>query len=232
MCPASSRPCACEGGLSHEDGLEEKRPERTNEHRNRDEVRRRLWQRTKEMMRARSAERRRYRRTRCTVRIDSGCATVTGTGTLSMPIRASGNSPAPTGRRHDRISPNSRNYFNKPLATRASSRHESIPAGGNRVECTVTGTERGVLLRENAPALQSHNGNPCRKCQESADKKLVVEAALRNFQGAILDAINETVFVGDTTRPPARKFMFQRFRFACAFVWSSGCFMEQRIKFF
>ena len=63
------------------------------------------------MMRARSAERRRYRRARCTVRIDSGCATVNGTGTLSAPHQGQrAYAPRPTGRRHDRISPRAQNY--------------------------------------------------------------------------------------------------------------------------
>ena len=63
------------------------------------------------MMRARRAENKGCRRTRCTVRIDSGCATVNGTGTLSAPHQGQrAYAPRPTGRRHDRISPRAQNY--------------------------------------------------------------------------------------------------------------------------
>ena len=59
-----------------------------------------------------------------------------------------------------------------------------------------------------------------------------MKAALGNLQIAIPDAINKTVFISETPRPPAWEFMFQDFRFACAFVGCSSYFIDQRIQLF
>lgn len=72
------------------------------------------------MMKARRAEKRGCRRTRYTVRIDTGCVTVNGTGTLSVPHQGQrAYAPQPTGRRHDRISPRARNCSSNPPARQA-----------------------------------------------------------------------------------------------------------------
>jgi hypothetical protein len=50
-------------------------------------------------------------------------------------------------------------------------------------------------------------------------EKSVMISELSNYKGIIFNLIDNTMLIGDSTRPISREAMFQRFRLSYSLVW-------------